>query len=273
MTPCPPAQAHGRRGQARAFLDVADIVLSEPATQTETHVAAALAVLAAIAAADAICGLHLGRYSRGQDHDQAVALLETIDLDDRTLVAELRRVLASKDSVHYSRAWSPRPTPRLSSDMPERWSMQLSGYERTGGMWQRQRRHPPAPSGAVIPMGCSAAPPDGLRRQTACAARRLAPPTSATSCAPLTLLSGPLDTLLGQGGIAAGPAGGGVAPGRPQPQRVAGARRVGALGRLVLCRVNLGLAAGDVGDPVPPVIGVASVGLRGGAVPATGGTC
>ncbi len=49
--------------------------LTELATQTETHVAAALAVLAAIAATDAICGLSLGRYSRGQDHDSAADLL------------------------------------------------------------------------------------------------------------------------------------------------------------------------------------------------------
>ena len=82
LTACTPAQARARRNQARAFLDVADMVLTEPAARTQTHVAAALAVLAAIAAADAICGLRLGRYSRGQDHDQAVTLLQTVDLDD-----------------------------------------------------------------------------------------------------------------------------------------------------------------------------------------------
>ncbi len=78
------------------------MVLEEPATQSETHVAAALAVLAAIAAADAICGLKLGRYSRGQDHDSAADLLESVYVGDRTLPAKLRRVLASKDTVHYS---------------------------------------------------------------------------------------------------------------------------------------------------------------------------
>jgi hypothetical protein len=81
---------------------VADLVLVEPAARTETHVAAALAVLAAIAATDAICGLRLGHYSRGQDHDQAADLLQTVDLDDATLPAKLRRILNSKDSVHYS---------------------------------------------------------------------------------------------------------------------------------------------------------------------------
>jgi hypothetical protein len=101
-TDCTPAEARNRRAQARAFIDVAEMVLSEPATETETHVAAALAVLAAIAATDAICGLRLGRYSRGQDHSQAAALLETVDLPDPTLPRKLRRVLASKDNVHYS---------------------------------------------------------------------------------------------------------------------------------------------------------------------------
>jgi hypothetical protein len=102
VTSCTPAEARARREQAKAFIDVAEMVLSEPATQTHTHVAATLAVLAAIAATDAICGLRLGRYSRSQDHDEAAALLETVDLPDHTLPTKLRRVLASKDNVLYS---------------------------------------------------------------------------------------------------------------------------------------------------------------------------
>ena len=99
---CTPAEARARRKQAKAFIDVAEMVLSEPAPQTHSHVAAALAVLAAIAATDAICGLRLGHYSRGQDHDNAAALLETVDLPDHTLPTKLRRVLASKDNVRSS---------------------------------------------------------------------------------------------------------------------------------------------------------------------------
>lgn len=56
--------------------------------------AAALAVLGAIAAADAICGLRLGWWSRGQDHGQAAALLETVDLKDSTLAKKFRQVLS-----------------------------------------------------------------------------------------------------------------------------------------------------------------------------------
>jgi hypothetical protein len=99
---CTPEQARTRRTQARAFLDVAEMVLAEPATQSEIHVAAALAVLAAIAATDAICGLRLGQHSRGQDHDLAIELLESVDVGDPSLPTKLRRVLAAKDSVHYS---------------------------------------------------------------------------------------------------------------------------------------------------------------------------
>jgi len=102
VTTCTRDQARTRRAQARAFLDVADLVLDEPAAQTDTHVAGALAVLAAIAAADAICGLRLGHYSRGQDHQQAVDLLETVDLDEPGLPAKLRQILSYKDAVHYS---------------------------------------------------------------------------------------------------------------------------------------------------------------------------
>jgi hypothetical protein len=102
VSSCTPAEARARREQAKAFIDVAEMALSEPATQTHSHVAAALAVLAAIAASDAICGLQLGRYSRAQDHDSPAALLETVDLPDHTLPTKPRRVLASKDNVHYS---------------------------------------------------------------------------------------------------------------------------------------------------------------------------
>ena len=97
---CTPAECRARRDQARAFLDVAELVLTED--RREAHVAAALAVLAGIAAADAICGLSLGKWSRGQDHSQAVELLGDVALKDTTLPTKLRRLLADKDAAHYS---------------------------------------------------------------------------------------------------------------------------------------------------------------------------
>lgn len=97
---CTPAESRARRDQARAFLDVAELVLTED--RREAHVAAALAVLAGVAAADAICGLNLGTWSRGQDHAQAAALLGDVALHDSTLPTKLRRLLADKDAAHYS---------------------------------------------------------------------------------------------------------------------------------------------------------------------------
>ena len=55
ITECTPAEARERRDQTRAFIDVAEMVLTQSASRHEAHVAAALAVLAAIAAAAAIC--------------------------------------------------------------------------------------------------------------------------------------------------------------------------------------------------------------------------
>jgi|SRR5690625_5160389 len=97
---CTAAECRSRREQARAFLEVAELVLSED--RHEAHVAAALAVLAGIAATDAICGFSLGRWSRGQDHKQAATLLGEVALRDTTLPAKLRRLLADKDAAHYS---------------------------------------------------------------------------------------------------------------------------------------------------------------------------
>jgi hypothetical protein len=99
---CSPSECHERREQARAFLEVAKVVLTED--RREAHVAAALAVLAGIAAADAICGLSLRKWSRGPDHKQAVALLSDVALRDSTLPSKLSRLLAAKDAAHYSPA-------------------------------------------------------------------------------------------------------------------------------------------------------------------------
>lgn len=97
---CTPSDCRERRDQARAFLDVANLVLTED--RREAHAAAALAVLAGIAAADAICGLTLRKWSRGQDHAQAVELLGEVALRDTTLPAKLKRLLADEDAAHYS---------------------------------------------------------------------------------------------------------------------------------------------------------------------------
>ncbi len=97
---CTAAEARERRAQARTFLDVAEMVMSEE--PREAHVAAALAVLAGIAAADAICGLNLKKWSRGLAHSQAVDLLNTVSGEGPAVANHLRRLLDQKNAVHYS---------------------------------------------------------------------------------------------------------------------------------------------------------------------------
>ena len=79
------------RTHARTRLDHAKKSLS---------VAAALAVLSGIAAADAACCAALGRRSRGDDHRQAVALVREIVDSDRATKA-LIELLNLKDTAQY----------------------------------------------------------------------------------------------------------------------------------------------------------------------------
>jgi hypothetical protein len=64
-------------------------------------VSAALAVLAGIAASDAACCAALGRRARGQDHREAVALVERIKPNGDKAAASLRRLLSLKNEAHY----------------------------------------------------------------------------------------------------------------------------------------------------------------------------
>ena len=77
---CNRAQAVVRLDQARAFLEVAELVIGEDDELANDNVVAALAVLAGIAACDAACCGTLGRRSRGQDHRQAIQLVARLGL-------------------------------------------------------------------------------------------------------------------------------------------------------------------------------------------------
>ena len=63
--------------------------------------AAALAVLAGIAASDAVCCAVLAQRSRGQDHRQAISLLSQIAPDGPAMARDLERLLTIKDDAHY----------------------------------------------------------------------------------------------------------------------------------------------------------------------------
>jgi hypothetical protein len=99
--PCSAAQARTRLKHARKFLEIAELVGGKGEDVEYASAAAALAVLAGIAASDAACCASLGRRSRGQDHRQAVALVEQVEPGGAEAAKSLRRLLGLKDEAHY----------------------------------------------------------------------------------------------------------------------------------------------------------------------------
>jgi hypothetical protein len=86
---------------ARAYLGVADSVLHERDRDEYLNVAAGLAVLAGIAASDAICCVRLGCRHRGDNHRGAADLLRDATKDGAELAKALLRLLDLKDAAHY----------------------------------------------------------------------------------------------------------------------------------------------------------------------------
>lgn len=99
--PCSIAQAGTRLKHARKFLEVAELVAGEAGDVEYASAAAALAVLAGIAASDAACCAALGRRARGQDHLQAVDLVEQVAPGGAQAAKALRRLLSLKDEAQY----------------------------------------------------------------------------------------------------------------------------------------------------------------------------
>jgi hypothetical protein len=91
-----------RLEQARKFYEVAELVEGDAdAVPSSSSVAAALAVLAGIAAADAACCAALGRRSRAQAHKAASDLVRQVEPDGQEAAKNLDRLLDLKDSAHY----------------------------------------------------------------------------------------------------------------------------------------------------------------------------
>jgi hypothetical protein len=67
---------------AGAYFETAEFVATER-REGFSNVTAGLAILAGIAASDAICCVRLGRYHRGDDHRGATELLQTATPDGR----------------------------------------------------------------------------------------------------------------------------------------------------------------------------------------------
>jgi hypothetical protein len=99
--PCAAGDARSRLRTARAYLEVARLVLDENNPDEYLNVAAGLAVLAGIAASDSICCARLRKRHRGDDHRGAADLLRTATPDGASLATTLLRLLDIKDEAHY----------------------------------------------------------------------------------------------------------------------------------------------------------------------------
>lgn len=97
---CARAEARTRLAHARKFLEAAQLAADEDAPESSS-VAAALAVLCGIAAADAACCAALGRRSRSQDHRDAELLVATVEPGGKEAANALRRLIDLKDTAHY----------------------------------------------------------------------------------------------------------------------------------------------------------------------------
>ena len=95
------ADARVRVASAQAYLEVADLELGERDRVEMPGVAAGLAVLAGIAASDAICATRLGRIHRGENHRDAAELLRGETPDGSKLAATFQRLIDLKDEAHY----------------------------------------------------------------------------------------------------------------------------------------------------------------------------
>lgn len=101
---CGTAEARTRVKIARKYLEMAELAQTEDALEARS-VGAGNAVLAGIAASDAICCTRLRRRHRGQDHAGAVPLLRSVEPEGRNLADDLATVLAIKDPAHYGIAF------------------------------------------------------------------------------------------------------------------------------------------------------------------------
>lgn len=90
------AEARARRRVAQKYLEVADLVSSEDGLAI--NVCVGLAVLAGIAAGDAICLATMGRRYSGDDHAAAATLLSQTD---SAAGRQLRKLVGFKPGSHY----------------------------------------------------------------------------------------------------------------------------------------------------------------------------
>lgn len=99
------ADVNTRAKHARGFIAAAELVRefgSDAGISPTSNIVGSLAILAGIAASDAICGKALGKRAGGEAHDDAIRLLASATLDGPAYSRDLRRLLSVKTNVQYS---------------------------------------------------------------------------------------------------------------------------------------------------------------------------
>jgi len=109
---CGADEAWDRYLHAQSFLDTAELVLEDTTREGYANVSGALAVLAGIAIADAVCCEVLGRRHRGEDHRAASELLRQAAQVGGRLAQDLDRLLAIKDKTSYQSGFLARADAR-----------------------------------------------------------------------------------------------------------------------------------------------------------------
>lgn len=95
--------AAGRRRKAIQFLTAAEEIMDlagDAADIGDAYVT--LCVHAGIAAADTLCAHHLRRYTSGDNHNEAVALLRRVQPDGPALAGDLAQLLGLKTKAGYT---------------------------------------------------------------------------------------------------------------------------------------------------------------------------
>lgn len=91
------AQVRASVGKAEEYLSAAEAEL-----EAERPIAAtSLAIHAGINGGDAVSGVRLGVRAAGQDHDEAIRLLETAGPDGNAVAKDLGRLLPMKTRAEY----------------------------------------------------------------------------------------------------------------------------------------------------------------------------
>ncbi len=104
--PCDAAARAGRLAKAHEFWTAAeDLATLEDDAKERTDACISLWVLAGVAAADVLCCARLGRHATGQSHEEAVALLASVD---KSAARSLNVLLGMKTRAGYGDLGSSR---------------------------------------------------------------------------------------------------------------------------------------------------------------------